>query len=354
MHLFDPLQLGPLTLRNRVGVPAMCQYSAQDGAANDWHLMHYGAFAAGGAGLVIVEATAVLPEGRITPMDLGLWNDAQVEPLQRVAAFVRSHGATAAIQLAHAGRKASTRWPWDTRGLAGAPVPAEQGGWTPQAPSAVAFSEQHEAPTALDQNGIDQVVAAFAAAARRAVQADFEVVEIHAAHGYLLHEFLSPLSNLRTDAYGGSLANRMRLTLQVVDAVRAAVDVPVLVRLSATDWAPGGWDLEQTLVLARELKTRGVTLIDVSTGGLVPYAQVPAAAGFQVPFAQAVRDQAGIATAAVGLITGNAQAEAIIAQSLADLVLVGRAMLRDPHWTQSAARELGQPIPVPPQLARGW
>ncbi len=349
-HLFSPLHLRDLAIRNRVFVPPMCQYSATDGFAQDWHLVHLGGRAVGGAGLVMVEATAVVPEGRITAADLGLWSDRHAEALAPVANFLKAQGAVAAVQLAHAGRKASTDVPW--RG--GKPVGPEMGGWTPVAPSAIPFGPGHPTPTALDEAGIDAVAQAFADAARRACDAGFEVVEIHMAHGYLLHEFLSPLSNRRTDAWGGDLGGRMRLPREVVRRVRAVWPerLPLFVRISATDWKEGGWDLASSIELVRQLAGEGVDLIDCSTGGLVPDAVPPVAPGFQVPFAAAIRRETGVPTAAVGLITEPSQAEQILVTGQADAVMLGRQLLRDPYWPLHAARRLGAEIPWPAQYLR--
>jgi 2,4-dienoyl-CoA reductase-like NADH-dependent reductase (Old Yellow Enzyme family) len=349
--LFSPLTLRGVTLRNRIGVSPMCQYSAVEGRASDWHLAHYGAFAQGGAGLVIFEASAVEGRGRISPADLGLWEDAQVEPLARVVRFVASQGAVPAVQLAHAGRKASVRAPWDQ---GGAPQLAEAGGWAVVGPSPLPFADGHAVPAALDEAGLRGVVAAFGAAARRAVAAGFQAVEVHAAHGYLLHQFLSPLTNQRTDGYGGDFAGRTRLTREVVEAVRGAVPdaMPVLVRVSATDWVEGGWSPDQTVELARGLKGLGVDLLDCSSGGLVPYAKVPVGPGYQVPFAERVRREAGLPSAAVGLITTPAQAEAIVAGGQADLVLLARELLRDPHFPLRAAVALSAEGPWPRQYLR--
>ena len=346
MALFTPFSLRSVTFPNRVGVSPMCQYSAEDGLANDWHLVHLGARAAGGAGLVLAEATAVSPEGRISPQDLGLWDDRQVAPLARIAAFVSAQGAVPCLQLAHAGRKASTRRPWD----GGGPAAPGDGGWVPVlAPSAVPFDDGWQVPVALDEAAMDRLVGAFSAATLRAAEAGFRVVEIHAAHGYLLHEFLSPLSNRRDDAFGGPLANRMRFPLRVVDAVRAAWpdDLPLFLRISATDWVEGGFVPDEAVVFAREARALGVDLVDCSSGGTHPRAQVPVAPGYQVPFAGRVRAEAGVPTAAVGLVTAPRQAEEIVSSGRADLVLLGREMLRRPHWALAASAELGAPLPGP-------
>ena len=357
-HLFDPLTIRSITLKNRVAVSPMAQYSCEDGMANDWHLVHLGAFAIGGAGLVITEAAAVSREGRITPNDLGIWQDAHAEALSRVARFVSSQGAIPAIQLAHSGRKGSTRRPWDAKGPTGSVAPAlspEEGGWTPMAPSAIAFAEGYPTPAALDGAGIRQVVESFKLAASRAHAAGFKVAEIHSAHGYLLHEFLSPVSNKRDDRYGGPFENRARLLLEVASAIRSVwpESLPLFVRVSATDWAQeDGWDLEQTVALAKLLKPIGVDLIDCSSGGMVPAAKMPLGPSYQVPFAEAVKKGANIATGAVGLITEPRQADEIVASGKADLVLLGRELLRDPRWPMRAARELGVEISWPPQYER--
>jgi 2,4-dienoyl-CoA reductase-like NADH-dependent reductase (Old Yellow Enzyme family) len=358
-QLFSPFPLAGLTLPNRIVVSPMCQYVANDGFADDWHLVHLGSRAVGGAALVIVEATAVTPEGRITPGDMGLWKDEQIEPLARIVRFLHTQGSYAGIQLAHAGRKASMTAPWLPERL----LAPDEGGWTKiLAPSAIAFDHHYGQPQALDLNGIDRVVDAFVATTVRALQAGFDLVEIHAAHGYLLHEFLSPLANHRTDEYGGSFENRTRLLVQVVDAVREVwpLDLPLLVRVSATDWvdnpapasdldAATSWTIDQSVALAKLLKTRGVDLIDVSSGGMVPHAKIPSAPGYQVPFAARIRAEAGIPTAAVGLITTPAQAEGILAAGQADLILLAREFLRQPYWPLSASAELGgdQSWPVP-------
>jgi 2,4-dienoyl-CoA reductase-like NADH-dependent reductase (Old Yellow Enzyme family) len=348
--LFEPLTLRSLKLRNRIAVPPMCQYSATDGMAADWHLAHYGALAAGGVGAIVVEATAVAPEGRITANDLGLWNDGQVEPLARVARFIASQGATPGIQLAHAGRKGANSRPWD----GGKPLSSAQGGWEVVSSSAMAFADGHPVRRELDEAGIAGVIEAFRAAARRARAAGFEFVEIHGAHGYLVHQFLSPLVNQRTDRWGGAFENRTRLALEVTRAVRAEWpgDLPVWMRLSATDWAGGGWNIEETVKLCAQLRELGVDLVDVSSGGAVSWQQPAVGPGYQVPLAERVRREAHVPTGAVGLITEPRQAEAILRGGKADLVLLGRELLRDPRWPQRAARALGAEIPWPPQYLR--
>lgn len=351
MALFEKLPLRSITLPNRIGLAPMCQYSAVDGLANDWHLVHLGARATGGAGLVMTEAVAVSPEGRISPGDLGLWDDRQVGPLARIASFLAAQGAVPAIQLAHAGRKASTRRPWEGGGRA----LLADGGWEPIfAPSAVPFDEGWQVPDALDADGMARLAAAFAAAARRAAAAGFLVAEIHAAHGYLLHEFLSPIANRRGDAFGGSLDHRMRFPLRVVEAVRAAwpADLPLFLRLSATDWVDGGFVPDEAVVFAREAKARGVDLVDCSSGGMHPKAVVPVAPGYQVPFAARIRREASVATAAVGLITEPLQAEEILVSGHADLVLLGRELLRNPHWPLAASEQLGAAQEGPRQYLR--
>ncbi|NJD18231.1 MAG: NADH:flavin oxidoreductase/NADH oxidase [Gemmatimonadetes bacterium] len=351
--LFAPMKLRDVEARNRIGVSPMAQYSALDGFAADWHLVHYGALAAGGAGIILAEATAVAPEGRITPHDLGLWDDAHVETLGRIARFVAAQGCVPGIQLAHAGRKASTRRSWEEGPVA---VSEAEGGWPGDvcAPSALSFSDAHPVPRALDAGGIRRVVRSFRDAAERALAAGFRIVEIHAAHGYLLHEFLSPLSNRREDGYGGSFENRARIVLEVVDAVRERwpESLPLSVRISATDWVEGGWDVDEAVELARALRGRGVDLLDASSGGLVPHQQVPVAPGYQVPFASRIRREAGIATAAVGLITDPTQADSIIRDGDADVVLLGREMLRRPQWPLFAAHALGVEGPWPKQYLR--
>jgi 2,4-dienoyl-CoA reductase-like NADH-dependent reductase (Old Yellow Enzyme family) len=349
--LFTPLTLRSLTLPNRIGVSPMCQYSSTDGFANTWHLTHLGGLATGGAGLVLSEATAVLPEGRISPHDLGIWSDAHVPMLRQITEFVRAQGAVIGVQLAHAGRKASTHRPWDGHGT----VTPAQGGWTNvMAPSAIAYSPQYPAPTALDAVDLATVLAAFADATQRALDAGFQVIELHAAHGYLLHSFLSPLTNHRTDAYGGDFEGRIRLLCEVVMQVRVRWPdtLPIIVRISATDWADGGWTLDDSVRLAQRLKGLGVDLVDCSSGGLVTHQQIPVAPLYQVPFAARVRHEASIPTAAVGLITEPAQAERIVAEGDADLVLLGRELLRHPRWPLQAAHALGADVPWPRQYER--
>ena len=348
--LFDPLPLRDLTLRNRIAVSPMCQYSSRDGFADDWHFVHLASRAVGGAGLVFTEATAVLREGRISPQDLGIWDDAHVEPLARITRFVEAQGAVPAMQLAHAGRKASTRRPWEGTGA----VPETEGGWQPVAPSPLRFTEGYAEPRTLAAEELSGIARGFAAAAGRALEAGFRTIEIHAAHGYLLHEFLSPLSNRRDDAYGGSFDNRTRLVREVVEAVREVWPerLPLFVRLSVTDWQGGGWDLPQSIALARLLGPLGVDLIDCSSGGAVPGATAPSGPGFQTPFAERIRREAGIATGAVGLITSAIQADHIVRTGQADLVLLAREMLRDPYWPLRAARELGVPVSWPAQYLR--
>jgi 2,4-dienoyl-CoA reductase-like NADH-dependent reductase (Old Yellow Enzyme family) len=348
-HLFTPLKLRGVEFRNRVFVSPMCQYSSDDGLPTPWHLVHLGGRAVGGAGLVMVEATAVTPDGRISPGDSGLWSDAHAEAFAPIAAFVRAHGAVAGIQLAHAGRKASTAAPWE----GGNPLAPGAGAWQTVAPSAVPFGD-YPAPRALDRGEIAVLMGQFVAAARRADAAGFQVVELHMAHGYLMHEFLSPLSNLRDDEFGGDFEGRTRFPLQVARAVREAfpADKPVFVRISATDWVEGGWDLPQSVALARRFQELGIDLVDCSSGGLVAHAKVPVGPGYQVPFAEAVRREAGLPTAAVGLITEPAQAELIVAEGRAAAVCLGRAMLRDPYWPLHAARALGADIPWPVQYLR--
>ncbi|MGD2123043.1 MAG: NADH:flavin oxidoreductase/NADH oxidase [Gemmatimonadota bacterium] len=350
-HLFSPLILRGVTLRNRIALSPMCQYSASEGKANDWHLVHLGARALGGVGLALLEATAVAPEGRISPQDLGIWNDDQVDSLAPIVRFLREQGAEVGIQLAHAGRKASSARPWEERG----PLGPAAGGWSPvYGASPIPFDDGHPPPEELDQAGVEGVVSAFRAAAHRSLAAGFRVVEIHAAHGYLLHTFLSPLTNHRTDAYGGSFEHRTRLIREVVEAVREVwpQHLPLLLRISCTDWMPGGWDLSDSVALARMVAPLGVDLMDCSSGGLDPGARIPTDPGYQVPFARQIRGEAGVPTGAVGLITEPSQADDIIRSGSADLVLLGRQLLREPHWPLRAARELGQEVEWPAQYLR--
>lgn len=349
-HLFEPFSLRQVTFHNRVMVSPMCQYSSVDGFANDWHLVHLGSRAVGGAGLVMVEATGVTPDGRITPWDMGLWKDEQIEPLARISRFLKDQGAVPGIQLAHAGRKASTRRPWD----GGGSLAPDQGGWQTVAPSPIPFAPRYPIPLALDETQIADLVGLFAAATRRALQAGFEVIELHGAHGYLIDEFLSPLANHRTDRYGGSFENRIRFLREIVAAVRPIMpdDYPLFVRLSCTDWVSGGWTEEDSIALARILKGEGVDLIDCSTGGMVPGATIPTGPSYQVPFAAGIRRDAEIPTAAVGLITEPAQADAIVREGQADLIALARVELRDPYWPLHAAKTLGCEIPWPDQYLR--
>ncbi|TPE46374.1 NADPH dehydrogenase NamA [Pontibacter mangrovi] len=349
--LFSPLTLRGITLRNRIAVSPMCMYSSQDGFATDWHLVHLGSRAVGGAGLVISEATAVVPEGRITPHDLGIWKDAHIEGLQRITRFISEQGAVPGIQLAHAGRKASHHRPWDG---GAAILPEEENGWQTVAPSAIPFAENGPMPHELTLQEIEELKDAFEAAARRSLEAGFVVAEIHAAHGYLLHEFYSPLSNRRTDKYGGSFENRIRLLLEVTERVRNVwpEDKPLLVRISATDWTEDGWTGDDSVQLALALRERGVDLVDCSTGGNVPRATIPVGPGYQVPFAAQVKQQANIPTGAVGMITEARQAEELLDNKQADLVLLARELLRDPYFPMHAALELGDEHHWPPQYER--
>ncbi len=349
--LFDPLKLRDVTLRNRIAVSPMCQYSAEDGRANDWHLVHLGSRAVGGAALVVFEATAVEPRGRISPGDLGLWEDGQIEPLARIVRFVEAQGAIPCLQIAHAGRKASTRAPWDE---GGAPIPESRGGWRVVGPSAIPFAPGHPVPEPLDAEGIAAEVRAFVAAARRAVAAGFRAIEVHAAHGYLIHQFLSPIANPREDAYGGSLENRTRFAREVVAAVREAWPerLPLLVRISATDWADGGWTVDESVQLARAFRDLGVDLVDTSSGGMVATARVPVGAGYQTAFADRIRREAGIATGAVGMITSPEQADHVLRTGQADVVLLARELLRDPYWPLHAAPRVRGAIEWPRQYLR--
>ena len=351
MSLFAPLTLRGVALRNRIVVSPMCQYSSTDGLATDWHLVHLGQFASGGASMVLTEATAVTADGRISPQDLGIWDDAHVEMLARIGRFVKSQGAVFGMQLAHAGRKASTGRPWED----GGPVGVDAGGWTHlAAPSALPFAEKYQTPDALDIRGIARIVSAFREAAARALAAGMDVLELHAAHGYLLHQFLSPLSNVRTDRYGGSFENRIRLTLEVAAGVREVWPerLPLLTRLSVTDWRDDGWTLDESIALARRLGESGVDAIDCSSGGVVPHVQIPTGPGYHVGFAERIRRESGVRTAVVGFITGAAQADTIVRSGQADLVVMGRELLRHPHWPLDAARELGQEVRWPPQYLR--
>jgi 2,4-dienoyl-CoA reductase-like NADH-dependent reductase (Old Yellow Enzyme family) len=350
-NLFDPLKIRDVTLRNRIGVSPMCQYSYVDGFSNDWHLVHLGSRAVGGAGLVMVEASGVEARGRITPGDLGIYKDEHVEPLSRVVNFIKSQGAVAGIQIAHAGRKASAAVPWE----GGGPVEDVNGGWQPLGPDERAFANL-KTPRAMSEQDIREVRSAFVAAAERALAAEFQWLEIHGAHGYLIHSFYSPLTNSRTDAYGGSLQNRMRLALEVARDVRAVwpENLPLAMRLSCSDWTDGGWDIEQSIELSRRLKNEGVDLIDCSSGGAVTTAKIPTTPGYQVPFAEAIRKQVNVATAAVGLITEAQQAADIISSEKADVVLLAREMLRDPYWAIHAAGRLGAKVHVSQQYGRAF
>jgi 2,4-dienoyl-CoA reductase-like NADH-dependent reductase (Old Yellow Enzyme family) len=339
--LFSPLTIKNITLKNRIVMSPMCQYSANNGFSNDWHLAHYGSRAVGGVSLIIQEATAVLPEGRITPGDLGIWSDDHISGLKRIAGFIHQHGAVAGIQLAHAGRKASCDLPWN----GGKQFDPQNGGWHTVAPSPIPFTTGDRLPGSLDLSGIRNVIAAFKAAAIRALEAGFKVIEIHSAHGYLLQEFLSPLSNHRADGYGGSFENRTRLLRQVVEAVKLVwpAENPLFVRISSTDWAEGGWTVDDSVKLAAKLKDMEVDLIDCSSGGNISELKIPFAPGYQVPFSEAVR-KTGILTGTVGLITSSGQAESILQEDKADFVLLGRELLRNPYFALQAARELGSNI----------
>jgi 2,4-dienoyl-CoA reductase-like NADH-dependent reductase (Old Yellow Enzyme family) len=352
MNLFTPFHLRGIELKNRIAVSPMCEYSAKEGHPTNWHLVHLGSRAVGGAALVMTEATGVSAIGRISPADTGLYLDSHVEAWRPIVEFIREQGAVPGVQLAHAGRKGSTSAPW----LGGNPISLSEGGWEPVAPSAVPFNTGFAIPKALTAEEIDQVVGDFAAAARRALRAGFQVVELHAAHGYLLHEFYSPLSNQRTDEYGGSFENRIRALLRVARAVRELwpEQQPVFVRISATDWKEGGWDLEQSVELCRRLKAVGVDLVDVSSGGVVPGVRIPVGPGYQVEFAATIRRETGIATGAVGMISEPVQAETIIATGQADIVLLARELLRDPYWPRRAAQVLGAKIKPPVQYERAW
>jgi 2,4-dienoyl-CoA reductase-like NADH-dependent reductase (Old Yellow Enzyme family) len=349
--LFDELTIRDVRLANRIAVSPMCQYSCEDGLATDWHFVHLGSRAVGGAALVIAEATAVLPEARISPQDLGIWSEAHIEPLARIALFIHSQGSVAGIQIAHAGRKASTARPWDGAGK----LTEQEGGWNDiVAPSAVAFAPNYPMPAAVTVERIASIVDAFGKAAQRALDAGFRVLEIHSAHGYFLHEFLSPLSNHRSDQYGGSFENRTRIVREVVNRVRQywPERLPLLIRISATDWVEGGWNTDQAVELARSLRTLGVDLVDCSSGGNIADAKIPMAPGYQVPFAERIRRDAGILTGAVGMITEAQQADDIIRRGQADIILLAREMLRDPYWPLHAAAQLGKQISWPAQYLR--
>jgi len=351
-HLFEPLTIRGVTLRNRIAVSPMCQYSCTDGLANDWHFVHLGSRAVGGAAIVFCEATAVTPEARISPEDLGIWSDRHAEALVRIVRFIHEQGSLAGIQLAHAGRKASTYRPWATQH---GEIPESERGWRDvAAPSTIRFQEDYPMPRELTLEGIRGVTKAFAAAAQRARGAGFDVIEIHAAHGYLIHEFLSPLSNQRRDGYGGSFENRTRLAREVANAVRAdwPESQPLFMRISATDWKEGGWDVEQSVELARAVKMLGVDLMDCSSGGVVPGVKIPVGAGYQTRFAERIRREAGILTGTVGMITEPVQADHIIRSGQADIVLLAREMLRNPYWPLRAAQELGQSASWPAQYLR--
>ena len=350
-HLFDELTIRGVTLRNRIGVTPMCMFSSDDGMPNDWHMVHLGSRAVGGAALVILEATAVEPRGRISPQDLGIWSDAHVEPLIPITKFISDHGTVPGIQLAHAGRKAGTSVPWEGN----VPLPDEDGGWQPVAPSPIPFHQGYRRPSELNREDITDVIAAFRDGARRAREAGMRWLEYHAAHGYLLHQFLSPLSNIREDEYGGSFEGRIRMTVEVTQAIREEwpEEYPLSARLSATDWVEGGWTVEETVELSRILKNEGVDVIDASSGGSSRQQKIPLGPGYQVPFSEAVRRGADMTTATVGLISEPSHADEIIRNDRADIVLLGREVLRDPYWPQHAAKILRQPdaVPIPPQYA---
>jgi 2,4-dienoyl-CoA reductase-like NADH-dependent reductase (Old Yellow Enzyme family) len=352
VELFTPLTLRGVTFRNRIAVSPMCEYSSDDGFANDWHLVHLGSRAIGGAGLVMTEATAVEAIGRISPFDLGIWNDAHIELLSRITKFVREHGAVAGMQLAHAGRKASVRRPWE----GGAALLESEGGWQPVGPSPIPFKSGDPAPKELSKSEIAGLVDAFTEAAKRALRAGFQVIELHGAHGYLMHEFFSPLSNQRTDEYGGSFENRIRFGLETVEAVRAAwpAELPLLLRISATDWVEGGWDIADSVELARRVKPMGVDLIDCSSGGNSTQQKIPLGPGYQTPFAERIRREVGIPAGAVGLITTAQQANEIVSSGQADMVLLAREFLRDPYFPLHAAGELDVNFDPPIQYQRAF
>ena len=349
-RLFSPFTIKTVSFNNRIVVSPMCQYSSEDGYATDWHLVHLGSRAVGGAGLIISEATAVSPEGRISPDDLGIWNDDHIEKLKQITSFIESQGSVPGIQLAHAGRKASTHAPWKGHGL----ITPANGGWKTVSASAIAFSDHYDTPISLNEAGIQKVISDFSNAAERALRAGFKVIELHAAHGYLVHQFLSPLSNQRTDEYGGSFENRSRLLLEIIGAVQQVwpSGFPLFVRISATDWADAGWDADQAVKLSSILKEKGVDVIDVSSGGLVNYQKIPVGPGYQVPFAARIKSESNIPTGAVGLITNAAQAEAILVQEEADLIIMAREFLREPYFPLHAAAELEADIDWPVQYER--
>ncbi len=353
MHLFSPLTIRDITFRNRIAVSPMCQYSSEDGFASDWHLVHLGSRAVGGAALVMAEASAVEARGRIAPGDLGIWKDEHIEPLARITAFLRKQGAVAGIQLAHAGRKASTNVPWEN---GGAFIPESEGGWRTVAPSPIPFQETDEPPIELSKSDIRGIVDSFGAAARRAVAAGFQVIEIHAAHGYLINEFLSPLSNQRRDEYGGSFENRVRFAVETAKAIRGEWpdSLPLFIRISASDWVEGGWTIDDSVNLAGVLKPLGVDLVDCSSGGAVPHAKIPVGPGYQVGFAERIRRDTGILTGAVGMITEPEQADGIIRDGRADMILMARQFLRDPYFPLHAAKALGVQIASPVQYGRAF
>lgn len=348
--LFTPLQIKNITLKNRIAVSSMCQYSSEEGFASDWHLVHLGSRAIGGAGLIIQEASAISPEGRITSQDLGIWTDEHIPMLKRITDFIHANGSIAGIQLAHAGRKGSTLPPWE----GGKQIPIAEGGYKTFAPSAIPFLESNEAPFELDNEGIAKITADFKSAAQRSLKAGYKVIEVHAAHGYLIHQFLSPLSNQREDKYGGSFENRIRLLLEVITGIQQVwpSENPLFVRISATDWATGGWTAEESVRLAAILKTNGVDLIDCSSGGLAAHQQIPVSAGYQVPFAEKIKNETGILTAAVGLITAAQFAEDILQEQQADLIFLARELLRDPYFPLHAAHQLHVDLKWPVQYER--
>lgn len=348
--LFSPITIKSVQFKNRIVVSPMCQYSSVDGFATDWHLVHLGSRAVGGAGLIITEATAISPEGRISPEDLGIWKDAHIEKLSQITAFIAAQGCVPGVQLAHAGRKASTAVPWKGR----AEVPGSEGGWQTVAPSAIPFSDSYPKPVALDEAGIEKIISDFANAAKRALQAGFKVIEIHAAHGYLVHQFLSPLSNQRSDEYGGSFDNRIRLLMRMIDSIHTVwpAELPIFIRISATDWAEGGWNADEAVELAKVLKEKGVDLIDVSSGGLSTNQQIPVGPAYQLPFASRIKRETGILTGTVGMITSSTQAETILVNGDADMVIMAREILRNPYFPLEAARDLKDAVAWPVQYER--